>query len=425
MQSSEPSTTVSLDKIPPLEELAAQWRELESRARPSFFLTWSWIGNWLASLGEHVERGWVLSARQEGRLVGLAVIFDAPIRRRLLPLGRAAYLNETGLTAFDAQSIEYNGLLLDAHCAPAVQRAMLERLCADGSCWREVHLRNADASRPELAPANSAKAFRRGELHDCWLVDLHKVRERGGDFVGLLGSGRRAHIRRCLRAYAQLGPLQLTVAHDVPTALEFFDRMMVLHDSRFAEIGRQSNFSNSFGRLFHNRLVTDAHPRGEVQMLRIAAGGNELGYLYSFVHHGRICFYQSGFDYRLLDKRFSPGLVTLVLAIEHNAAQGMRWFDFLAGEQNYKSTLATDHSAMISWSLQRRSILAATETVLRWKVRLVRRSAAKLRVWIEGKKILSFAGAMFIGALSAFVPETVFAESCEPTIVLTTRARPI
>lgn len=424
MQSSEPSTTVSLDKIPPLAELALQWRELESRARPSFFLTWSWIGNWLASLGEHVEQGWILSARQAGRLVGLAVVFDAPIRRRLLPMGRAAYLNETGRAAFDAQSIEYNGFLLDAHCPPAVHRAMLERVCAEGSRWREVHLRNADAARPELAPCEPATALQRSELHHCWLVDLNKVRERGGDFVSLLGSGRRAHIRRCLRAYAEVGPLQLTVAPDVPTALEFFERMMVLHDRRFAELGRQSNFSSPFGRLFHDLLVTDAHPRGEVQMLRVTAGDSELGYLYSFVHHGRICFYQSGFDYQLLDKRFSPGLVTLVLAIQHNAAQGMRWFDFLAGEQNYKSTLATDRGAMVSWSLQRRSMLATTETVLRWKVKLARRSVAKLRVWIEGRKLLSVAGAMFVGGVSAFFPEMVFAETCEAMSVLTTRARP-
>jgi len=420
MHPSEPAITVSLDRVPPLAELAAQWRELESRARPSFFLTWSWIGNWLTSLGQHVEQGWMLSARQQGRLVGLAMVFDAPIRRRLLPMGRAAYLNETGLPTFDALSIEYNGFLLDAHCSSAVHHAMVERVFAEGSRWREVHMRDADAARPELAPRQTATAFQRSQPRDCWLVDLARVRERDGDFVGLLGSGRRAHVRRCLRAYAAVGPLQLTVAPDVPTALEFFDRMVVLHDRRFAERGRRSSFSSPFCRSFHQRLVTDAHPRGEVQVLRVAAGDRELGYLYSFVHHGRICFYQSGFDYRLLDKRFSPGLVTLVLAIEHNAAQGMHWFDFLAGDQTYKSNLATDRSAMVSWTLQRRSLLSATEMVLRWKLRLARRAVAKLRAWVARKKLMSVAVAMVIGVLSALFPDVGFAEGCEAMGLLAT-----
>ena len=423
MHPSEPAITVSLDRVPPLAELAAQWRDLESRARPSFFLTWSWIGNWLGSLGQHVEQGWVLSARQQGRLVGLAMVFDAPIRRRLLPMGRAAYLNETGRPNLDALSIEYNGFLLDAQCSPAVHHAMVDRVLAEGSRWREVHMRDADAARPELAPRETATAFKRSQPRDCWLVDLAKVRERDGDFVGLLGSGRRAHIRRCLRAYAAVGSLQLTVAHDVPTALEFFDRMVVLHDRRFAERGRRSSFSSPFCRSFHERLVGDALPRGEVQMLRVAAGDREVGYLYSFVHHGHVCFYQSGFDYKLLDKRFSPGLVTLVLAIEHNAAQGMRWFDFLAGDQTYKSNLATDRSAMVSWTLQRRSMLSATEIVLRWKLGLARHALAKLRAWVKRKKLVSVAGAMVIGVLSDFFPEMVFAEGCEAMGLLVARAR--
>lgn len=425
MHPPETSITVRLDKIPPLAQLAIQWRELESRAQPSFFLTWSWIGNWLASLGAHVEQGWVLSAHEQGRLVGLAVVFDTPIRRRLLPMGRAAYVNETGIPAFDVLTIEHNGLLIDAHCSPAVHHAMLARACAEGSRWRELHLREAAPAVPDLAPRETAVVFRRSQSRDCCLVDLARVREHEGDFVGLLGSSRRAHIRRCLRAYAAIGPLQLTVAHDVPTSLEFFRRMVVLHDRRFAERGRQSSFTTPYCRSFHERLVIDAQPRGEVQLLRLAAGDHELGYLYCFVHCGHVYFYQSGFDYKLLDKRFSPGLVTLALAIEHNAAQGLRWFDFLAGDQAYKASLATDRSAMISLTLQRRSFLSATERALRWKVRLVRLALARMRAWIGGEKLVSVAGAMLIGTLSSLYPESALADGCEAMGFLVTRARSI
>jgi Acetyltransferase (GNAT) domain len=424
MHSPDPSITVRLEQIPPLAGLASDWRELETRAAPSFFLTWSWIGNWLLSLGEHIDRGWLLSARQQGRLVGLAVVFDAPIRRRLLPMGRAAYVNETGVTAFDALCIEHNGLLLDKRFAPAVQKAMLARVFEANPRWREVHVRESGIGLTEAMPQLCGKVFRRGERRECHLVDLARVRDRDGDYVSLLGAGRRAHIRRCLRAYAAVGPLQLTVANDVPTALSYLDRLVVLHDQRWAERGGTSNFSGAFCRAFHERLIAEAVPRGEVQLLRVMAGSRELGYLYSFVHQGRVCFYQSGYDYHLLDPKYSPGLVTLVLAIKHNAAAGMNLFDFLAGNQAYKATLATDHAELVSWIVQRRSLLSAIEMALRWKLRLTRRVWAYLRGTGTRSGLGAVAAAFCLSALAATATEYLDEETGEVFRALEAAARP-
>ena len=413
MQISESPVSVSLDKIPPLVELASLWQELESRARPSFFLTWSWIGNWLASIEAHVQRGWLLSARRHGRLVGLAIVFDAPIRRRLLPMGRAAFVNETGVPEFDALSIEYNDFLVDTRWQKVVRDAMFERLCAVGSSWREVHMRHADADAKAPAQRFPTELCRRAESRDSWLVSLSSVRERGGDYVGMLRSGRRAHIRRCLRAYAAIGPLQLTEASDVPTALAFLDRLIVLHDERWVERGGASEFSTPFCRGFHERLVRDALPRGEVQLLRVTAGTQELGYLYTFVHERRVCFYQSGYAYHLLDPKHSPGLVTLVMAIQHNAAKGMAVFDFLAGNQAYKTSLATDRTEMTSWTLQRRSVLSITEMAMRWKLRLARRLWARLCTIAARKGVRVAAGVLCLGAIAAAGAAIVDAEILE------------
>lgn len=383
------SISVTLDPLPPLADLAASWCELEARAQPSFFLSWSWIGTWLDCLGDHVRHGRLLCARQHGRLVGLAVVFDAPIRRRVLPLGRAAYVNETGIPAFDELTIEHNGLLLDTSQPAAVQQAMFDRLCWANSPWREVQMRHADGVVTANLDANSTDVRWRADTSECSLVRLQRVRERGGDFLGLLSAGRRAHLRRCMRAYATVGRLHLEQAQDVPTALAFLDRLQVLHDRRWAERGRPTAFGGAFCREFHRRLVTDALPRGELQMLRVSAGAQELGYLYSFVHNGRVCFYQSGYDYDLLGPKHSPGLVTLALAIQHNAALGHDVFDFMAGSQTYKAALATDTVTMISWTAYRRSMLSVAEEAIRWTLQLARRFWTGLRLasWGKGTKV--------------------------------------
>jgi hypothetical protein len=398
--------TVELIKLPSLPELGDCWQDLEGRAKPSFFLTWSWIGNWLASLGDHARHGKLLRASRGERVVGLAVVFEAPIRRRMLPIGRALFVNETGLDEFDALYIEYNGLLTEKSNEAEVQQAMLGRACDADSGGRELQLRRVVALpsspisvRPGMVPV-------RGDQQECSVVDLDKVRSRGGDYLGLLSAGRRAHIRRCMRAYGNVGPLQLTIADDLPTALAFFDRLVDLHNRRWALRGRRSSFTSPFCLDFHKRTIADALHRGRVQLLRVSAGERELGYLYSFVHDGRVYFYQSGYDYNVLDSRFSPGLVTLVLAIQHNAGLGMRTFDFLAGDQTYKTSLGTDHAVMASWTFHRRSWLSMTEDLLRSSIGPARRLRNAMRsLWAVSGPVRALAAVLVIGVLAAVLTE--------------------
>lgn len=204
-----------------------------------------------------------------------------------------------------------------------------------------------------------------------------------------------------MRAYAAIGPLRIDVAQDESTARAYLDRLIVLHDRRWEQRRDGSAFTTPYCLQFHDRMLTLAMPRGEVQLVRVMAGEQELGYLYSFVHEGRVCFYQSGYNYQLLDSKFSPGLVTLVLAIQHNAAQGRDVFDFLAGNQAYKASLATDRVAMVSWTIQRRSLLATTERALRWKLGLARRTWARLFSTGKRKVVRIVATGIAFAALAA------------------------
>ena len=406
LSASQLPITVELGKLPGLPELAERWRELEGRASPSFFLTWSWIGNWLVSLGDHARHGMLVTARQGGRVVGLAVLFDAPIRRRLLPLGRAVHVNETGIAAFDALYIEYNGCLVEAGNVVPVQQTMLAHACGANGSWRELRLRHAAGDGLAPLGATPGKLRQRAEVRESRFVDLERIRKRGGDYLGLLSANRRAHIRRSLRAYAALGEVTLTCADSIESALGDFDRLVWLHEKRWAGRGLTSAFNSSFCRGFHERLISHGLPRGEVQLLRVRAGERDIGYLYNFVHDGHVYFYQSGYDYRLIDGRQSPGLVTLALAIEYNARHGMKVFDFLAGDQAYKASLGTDRTVMTSWTVHRHSWLSSVEQGLARAVGAARAFLARLRVvFAKGSAMRAVALALLFGAITAVMAE--------------------
>lgn len=371
----------SVAQTPELESL---WCGLQERAAASLFLSWSWIGCWLAGLPPQLDVK-VVRAERHNVVVGLALLVVAPLRRLRVPFGKAAHINSTGLLQYDGIAIEHNGLLLDQAHAQGVQAAMLRFLCDEQREWRSLRLPGLTHHQALAAHALPPGVVMEALERPCALVQLQPVRDRDGDYLGLLGTRRRAHIRRSMRACAEWGPLRLTQAQDAATATAYFDSLLQLHRARCASLGRGSAFDTPFAREFHGRLIAHGLPRGEVQLVRVQAGEHDVGYLYSFVHRGRVSFYQSGFDYSRVDHKFSPGLVTVALTIEHNARLGHDCFDFLAGDAQYKQTLAT-HSEPMYWvDLHRDGAVHRAENA-------VRAAGRRGRAWLRRRWARGAAG---------------------------------
>ena len=87
--------------------------------------------------------------------------------------------------------------------------------------------------------------------------------------------------------------------------------------------------------------------------MRIAAGGRAIGYLYNFRHRGRVLAYQSGFDYAAAGARQKPGLTCHRAAIDLARREGATAYDFLAGGDRYKTSLANATTQMFWLDLAR------------------------------------------------------------------------
>jgi len=115
---------------------------------------------------------------------------------------------------------------------------------------------------------------------------------------------------------------------------------------------------------FHRRLIADALPRGEVEMLRASAGGEGFGWLYNFVSRGRVLFYLSGFRAED-DNRLKPGLVSHALAVERHLHSGAQVYDFMGGTNRYKTSLGQAGPDITALALQRRVPVLMLEDVAR------------------------------------------------------------
>lgn len=340
---------------PLAEGLAPEWQALEARAEPNFFTSWTWIGNWLAHL-DAAQAPWLLRVHQGEVLVGLGVVVRHSTRRLRWWPSTAMHLHATGRRERDDITIEHNGLLAQRGCetqvhaavasqlwalAPEVDQLCLPAMSGDRAWWR--------------GPAPPVQRVRE-HIEPAYRVDLCVLRQAGRAYVDTLGSPTRSAVRRSQRLYESWGALRLTAASTAREGLAFLARLKHFHQLAWAARGRPGAFANPLFERFHQRLVALGLPAGQVQLWRLQAGPQEVGYLYNFAHGGQVFAYQSGFHFGLTDRNHHPGLVTHAWAVQQALDAGWLSYDFLAGEARYKEQLAHQRYTMTGLTLHRGSV---------------------------------------------------------------------
>src|SRR5262245_15681655 len=95
------------------------WRLLEAESQPTFFQSWGWIENWLASLPP--DRAPALAVVHEAGAPQAAFFLGRRrMRRRLVLTSNALYFNATGSPRHDGVCVEHNRLL----AAPGTERSL-------------------------------------------------------------------------------------------------------------------------------------------------------------------------------------------------------------------------------------------------------------------------------------------------------------
>lgn len=338
------------------------WRALLQEHQHHYFLSWGWMSTWLKSLPP--RNGVRLIVGFLGEEPVLA--FFAGISRKKwgkLFRSRAISLNTTGIPFFDKIYLEYNTVLI----RPGLDINIRQLLHAlDDIPWDEFYLPGLSTQFVERFGDlwNNSEKFNMvlEQKSAASYVNLEQVREAEMDYLRFLSANKRSQIRRSIKEYEKDGKIEIREAKTPQEALEFLERLALLHEEEWQERGIEGAFSNNYFFQFHRDLVFGRFPHGEIQILRIASPKTELGYLYNFIYNNRVYFYQSGLNY-LPGNLYRPGLVSHYFSILYNAESGKSVYDFMAGEADYKTSLATGsedvywvkifHNQMIfrSWTL--------------------------------------------------------------------------
>jgi len=360
----------TLERVSTLSELGVRWRELEERADAPFFLSWDWIGCWVE---EAKVEPLVLVGRYSNRIVALALLVPSRQHRHLVITTDAMLLNHVGDQDRDILTIEYNGFLTDRDFGwKAVQIAIqflfsYVKTAATLDHMRirldELHLKEVPEQYEQYAWAPGIRQTLLSR-HPSWKVDLDSIRASGRDYLEHLSANTRYQVRRAKRLYGLRGKLVATRAENIADALSFFDAMKTLSTAYWSRRGQIGAFTYPFFDRFHKTLIRTCVPRRTVEMIRVTAGDQVVGYLYNFIYKGWVYAYQSAFVFED-DPKYKPGLVTHDLCIEQHIRQGSHVYDFLAGYSRYKSNLGMRGVDMLDIVLQRPMAKLRIENLLR------------------------------------------------------------
>lgn len=337
------SFRIVLSAVSDMAAVETAWRALEPQAAASFFQSWTWVG---CLAEERFPDPVLLQAERNGRIVGLG-LFN---RKSSMLRPERLWLNESGDAAMDSVYVEHNGLLLARDALDWLPVCLETALTAPVGSSQTRHslwgrrLRLAGVDEAHLTAAQQVGTVRLLKESIAPFADLAAMPVAVDSYLSSLSANTRYQIRRSNRCFSRLGPLSIRQAETVTEALAFLDSLTALHQETWTRRGAKGAFSNPALLRFHRALIARALPRKELALLQISAGCRVLGYLYNLCLNGKLFTYQSGFDYAgcasAVGPHAKPGLTCHHAAILHAQAEGAASYDFLAGPDRYKRSLA-------------------------------------------------------------------------------------
>lgn len=349
----------------PFAPVASAWSSLAQEARPNPFLSHHWHRALHELAGEDAALEVAVLGSPE-RPEAMATLGSTRLLRGRVFRPRALLLNETGSATMDRLTVEHNAVLASSgHEGRALAR-LVTGLASDPT-WDEICVGWVDERHwadwwPAIEPSGVVSVVRdRCPYH---FRDLGPAEGDPERLLAGLGRNTRSQIRRALRAYGGPEGTRLQLAADSGEAGAWFDAMVRLHQARWQAIGKPGAFADAFMRDFHKRLIELGTMEGYTRMLRLEADGEPVAYLYNLRVGDYECNYQSGLISEQDNKR-KPGMVAHVLAMARAASDGVRRYDLLMGDSQYKRSLANGEGCMIRVTLQRRRVGLWLERQLR------------------------------------------------------------
>jgi len=294
-------------------EIEAEWEGLAAEVAASPFAYPGWIRAWWDAFGRGAFA--TVAVRRGSRLVALL-----PLQRGRATLRSASNWHSTssGLLALDADAAERLGSALLA-LAP-----------------RSVVLAFLDPAQPGLAECEGIARAAGYRILSRTLERSPAIAIEGGwpEFESTRSRNLRADVGRRLRRLQEAGALELQVVDGSEGLDELLEEGFRVEASGWKGVRGTAIVSSPETRRFYEDTARWASGRGWLRLAFLRLDGVPIAFQYNLVAEGVHYHLKGGYDESF--ERFSPGKVLHRLLIERAFADGLRRYEFLGADEQYK-----------------------------------------------------------------------------------------
>lgn len=363
-----------------LEANAHQWTQVAQNARLPFgrslpgkgkvfpFHSWAWSSNWFRHLAAEMKPYVLVSVDEAGQWTGIAPLcIDASgFETRLRWWGSGdACSDYMGLIAHEDDTEKFSLAFADwlaTEAKMAGSLAGVDVIELEGGTSEFV-------SDVFLGEALDAVGFQlhTTELEGCWVVDLPSNWEQ------LDKSFSKSMRRKTKKAVKRIGDASTTIRSTYDFPLEqLWPDFVDLHQSRRQSLGQPGCFAKPEFNEFLRNATESLIELGQSELIVIDFEGSPLAAMLLFNDGQTNFMYQSGADVTRM--KLEPGYQIACQAIVSSINKEFKSFDFLRGDEPYKSR----------WGTRRISLLRN-----RWVPRKLT-SVFKHNLWLTGRSLKSF-----------------------------------
>jgi len=343
--------------------LKEEWNRLLSRSRSdNVFLRWEWIHTWWDVFNKKRSQ-FILTVREEGRLVGVAPFYierTGVLGRRSIKLC-SDELSPDGLDVFAEKGREKE-----------VMRRVWSYVVDHASDWDVIvwdHLQKEAILLEESSVPGGYDHAAHSSVN-CPYVKMI------GDFDGYIRSRphlKKFSLKKKAKQLFEVEHVTYKNVEDEASLAQALQGLFLLHDKRAKEKKIRTMFTSEDVKRFHNQLSRLFLQENILRLQLLYDGEKAVSAIYSFKYKNKIYCYQSGMDPDW--KRLSAGMALFSLAIERAFAEGLAEFDFLKGDEGYKSLwcdAVRQETRLVVYNKSWRGFLASSTSKIKAVLRRVK-----------------------------------------------------
>ncbi len=314
------------------DALEADWNALLEKSPARVFQTFEWLRTWWEYKATAGDRLHILVFSDGETTVGLAPLMMQTFRVAGLPLCRRLQFIGAGLT-------DYSDVLIAPGYESAIFASMARYLVEHRHMWDVFDLEDVNEESPLVLrfPDHLRAARLPVYSYQGNVCPWFELPASADDIMSEMSPSSISNFRRKKKKfYNQFGGELKVVtreAEDIANAIEDFS---VVHGNRWKSLGFPSAFDDPGMRAFHVSFAQKFARRGWLRLYLLYARGEPVAAHFGFNFRGRIYLYHANVQGSADVMRCSPGLIIRTHVMTDGIQEGMKIFDYLRGDEEYK-----------------------------------------------------------------------------------------